>query len=143
MRQNIYKAVEELLAAPFGARIRINNRYIIIKDRRTITDKPRTLTTADSPVLILTFRTPSGQTIFRYLPIMKKGVLQLCEELASQIRDVYQEFARRQYEMILYNQSFKIEKEFELKEYIFEKPKVITSIDELVNKVCEVKEIKV
>jgi len=113
MRQNIYKAIEELLAAPFGARIRINNRYILIKDRRTITDKPRTLTTPDAPVLILTFRTPSGQTIFRYIPIMRKGVLQLCEELASQIRDVYQEFARRQYEMILYNQSFKIEKEFE------------------------------
>lgn len=113
MRQNIYRAIEELLAAPFGARIRINNRYILIKDRRTITDKPRTFTTPETPVLILTFPTPSGQTIFRYIPFMNKGVLQLCEELASEIRDVYQEFARRQYEMILYNQSFKIEKEFD------------------------------
>lgn len=113
MRQNIYKAIEELLAAPFGARIRINNRYILIKDRRTITDKPRTLTTPDAPVLILTFRTPSGQTIFRYIPIMKKGVLQLCEELASQIRDVYQEFGQQQFERILYNQTFKIETEFD------------------------------
>ena len=37
MRQNIYKAIEELLAAPFGARIRINNRYILIKDILTAT----------------------------------------------------------------------------------------------------------
>lgn len=113
MRQNIYRAVEELLAAPFGARIRINNRYVLIKDRRKITDKPRTLTTPETPVIILTFPTPSGCTVFKYIPILNKGVLQLCEELASQIRDVYQEFARRQYEMILYNQSFKIETEFE------------------------------
>lgn len=113
MRQNIYRAIEELLAAPFGARIRINNRYILIKGKRTITDKPRTFTTPETPVFILTFPTPSGQTIFRYIPFEGKGVLQLCEELASEIRDVYQVFARRQYEMILFNQSFKIEKEFD------------------------------
>lgn len=105
MRQNIYKAIEELLSAPLGARIRINNRYVIIKDRRTIT--------APTVVLILTFPTPSGRTVFRCITIGGKGVLQLCEEIASEIRDIYQDFARRQFEMILYNQSFKIEKEFE------------------------------
>lgn len=113
MRQNIYKAIEELLSAPFGARIKINDRYVIIKDKRTITDKPRTFTTPETPVLILTFRTPAGQTVFKYIPIFKKGVMQLCEELASQIRTVYQEFGQQQFERILYNQTFKIETEFD------------------------------
>lgn len=113
MRQNIYRAIEELLAAPFGARIKINNRYVIIKDKRTITDKPRTFTTTETPVLILTFPTPSGQTIFKYIPFEGKGVLLLCEELASQIRTIYQEFGQQQFEQILYNQTFKIETEFD------------------------------
>lgn len=113
MRENIYQSIEDLIAAPYGSRIRINNRYILIKDHRTISNKPYKLTGADAPVLILTFRTPSGQTVFRYIPIMKKSVLDLCKELAENIWDIYIKFAQAQYEMILDNHTFKIEKELD------------------------------
>lgn len=113
MRDNLENVIAQLCAAPYGSRIRVNNRYIFIKDRRDITDKPRTIVPGEVDVLILYWRMPSGCTKFKYIPIQGRKTDAILRSIAKEIEDAYIEFANRQRRMILDGSTWKIETEIE------------------------------
>lgn len=113
MRDNFENAIAQLCAAPYGSRIRVNNRYVFIKDRRDITDKPRTIVPGEVDVLILYWRMPSGCVKFKYIPIQGRKTDAIIRSIAKEIQDAYIEFANRQRRMILDGSTWKIETEIE------------------------------
>ena len=113
MRDNLENAIAQLCAAPYGSRIKVNNRYVFIKDRRDITDKPRIVVPGEVDVLILYWRMPSGCTKFKYIPIQGRKTDAIIRTIAKEIQDAYIEFANRQRRMILDGSTWKIETEIE------------------------------
>lgn len=113
MRDNFENAIRELCKAPYGSRIKVNNRYVFIKDHRDITDKPRIIVPGEVDVLILYFRLPSGCTKFKYIPIQGRQVDAIVRSIANEIESTYIEFANRQRRMILDGSTWKIESQIE------------------------------
>jgi hypothetical protein len=109
MRDNFENAIRDLCAAPYGSRIKINSRYILIKDHRD----PRIIVPVEVDVIVLYFRLPSGYVKFKCIPIEGKQVDAIVRAIANEIESAYIEFANRQRRMILDNHTFKIEKEFD------------------------------
>lgn len=113
MRDNFENAIRDLCAAPYGSRIKVNNRYIFIKDRRDITAKPRTIVPGEVDVLILYFKLPSGCTKFKYIPIQGRQLDAIVRSIADEIESTYIQFANRQRRMILDGSTWKIESQIE------------------------------
>lgn len=113
MRDNFENTIRELCAAPYGSRIKVNNRYIFIKERRDITDKPRTIVPGEVDVLILYLKMPSGYIKFKYIPIQGRQVDAIVRSIANEIQGAYIEFANRQRRMILDGSTWKIESQIE------------------------------
>lgn len=109
MRDNFENAIRELCAAPYGSRIKVNNRYILIKDHRD----PHIIVPGEVDVIVLYFRLPSGYVKFKYIPIQGRQVDSIVRSIANEIQDAYIEFANRQRRMMLDGSTWKIERQIE------------------------------
>lgn len=109
MRDNFENTIRELCAAPYGSRIKVNNRYILIKDHRD----PHIIVPGEVDVIVLYFRLPSGYVKFKYIPIQGRQVDAIVRSIANEIQGAYIEFANRQRRMMLDGSTWKIERQIE------------------------------
>lgn len=109
MRDNFENTIRELCAAPYGSRIKVNNRYILIKDHRD----PHIIIPGEVDVIVLYFRLPSGYVKFKCIPIQGRQVDAIVRSIANEIQGAYIEFANRQRRMMLDGSTWKIERQIE------------------------------